>query len=80
MAYLDKILTSYLEKGILTPEEVRKDREKNGTASSAKKKVRANTAQDYEQRDYTGVQEQMMEAQRRRMEEHMQRNGGDRHA
>ena len=77
MAYLDKILADYKEKGISTPEEARREHEKSKTAGPSKAKGKTVSAQDYDQRDYNDVQNQIMEAQRKRLEERMRKNGGE---
>ena len=76
MAYLDRILADYQEKGITSIEQIPKDREQSkmtGTSSGKKKKT---NAQDYDQRNYQEVQDQMMEAQNRRILERLQADGG----
>ena len=75
MAYLDKILADYREKGITTPEAARKEHEK------AKPDTRKNTgkvlpAQNFEQRDYSDVPDEMMKDLAREMEAFRQENGG----
>lgn len=77
MAYLDKILADYKEKGISTPEEARREHEKSKTAGPSKAKGKTVSAQDYDQRDYNDVQNMIMEAQRKRLEERMRKNGGE---
>ena len=80
MAYLDKILTGYSEKGIRTPEEAKKEHEHaKDTAKTAgnRKKV---SAQAYEQRNYQEVQDQMMEAQRKRILERLGTDGDEANA
>ena len=76
--YLDRILMDYREKGINTPEQAEKERKQYRTAGSktAGKPVRAVVAQQYEQRDYHGVQEQMMEEQSREIEEKLRKKNG----
>ena len=75
MAYLDKILADYLDKGIRTPEQAKKDHEsRKGTSASRSGKVLP--AQDFAQRDYSGVQDEMMKSLAKEMEAFMQENGG----
>lgn len=76
MKYLDKILIDCYEKGITTPDAVRKENDNKKAVTSIKGKERKVSAQDYDQRDYTEVQKQMMETQRKKIEERMKRNGG----
>ena len=78
MAYLDSILAAYREKGITTPEEAEKARKQyradaGKPAAGAGKTV---TAQQYDQRDYQGVQEKLMEQQSREIEEKLRRKNG----
>ena len=58
MLYLDRILRSCAEKNIRTVEEIRLEREnfkkQNSAGSGGKKQV---SAQQYEQRDYSGQDE-----------------------
>ena len=78
--YLDKILTEYKEKGITTPEQAEKERKQYRTASgkTAGKPARTVVAQQYEQRDYTGVQDELIAQQDKDMEEFMRNeNGGN---
>lgn len=77
MAYLDRILTDYHEKGITTPDQVRKEHEQSKSAVSGSGKRKRPNAQDYEQRNYQEVQDQMMEAQNRRIMERLQADGGE---
>ncbi len=76
MTYLDHILTDFQGKGITTPEQIRRahDHKKSTTASPGKQsKV---NAQEYEQRDYKDVQEEMIAAQNQRILERLQAEGG----
>ena len=75
MAYLDKILTGYREKGIRTPEEARRDHESVRPGKSTKT-GRILAAQDFEQRDYSNVPDEMMEELARKMKAFRQENGG----
>ena len=72
MAYLDSILTDYQGKGITTPEQVRLE---HAQKKPAVKRNKVN-AQEYEQRDYREVQEQMMEEQSKRILERLHADGG----
>ena len=76
MAYLDRILNEYKEKGIFTPEQVRLERGQKKNAASGTVKRNKVSAQEYEQRDYGDVQEQMMEEQNRRILERLHADGG----
>ena len=76
MAYLDKILAGCHEKGITTSEQIRREHEQSKTADNASGKRKTMTAQNYEQRNYQEVQDQMMEAQKRRILERLQADGG----
>ena len=77
MTYLDKILADYRKKGITTPEEAEKERKQHRTEGNVSgKPVKTVIAQQYNQRDYTGVQEQMMEEQSREIEEKLRRKNG----
>ena len=72
LAYLDKILSEYREKGILTSEDAAKKRaarlgQKEQQTGSRTKLV---NAQQYQQRDYSGEQEEAME-------QFIRMNGGD---
>ena len=76
MSYLDRILTDYQAKGITTPEQVRLEHiQKKPAPSAAGKRSKVN-AQEYEQRDYREVQEQMLEEQNRRILERLHADGG----
>ena len=75
MAYLDKILTDYKDKGIRTPEEAKQDHQgRKGTNASRSGKVLP--AQDFAQRDYSGVQDEMMKSLAKEMEAFKHENGG----
>ena len=76
MSYLDRILTNYHDQGIRTPQEAEKDREKGKTVPSGNR-AKTVSAQQYEQRDYQGIQDQMMQAQRKRIEDRLRENGGE---
>ena len=77
MAYLDRILADYREKGINTPEEAQKEHgnSKPGT-ETGKKAGRVLPAQDFAQRDYSEVQDEMMKDLAREMEAFRKENGG----
>ena len=75
MAYLDRILADYHEKGISTPEQAEQERVKAGSAG--KKTGRTSPAQDFEQRDYSGVQEEMIGELAREMKAFKEENGGE---
>ena len=76
MAYLDRILTDYRDKGISTPEQAEREHEKLKTAGK-KKDSRVLPAQDFQQRDYSGVQDEMMGELAQDMEAFKKENGGD---
>jgi len=78
MTYLDKILADYRDKGITTPEEAEKERRQHRTEGNhiSGKPAKTVIAHQYTQRDYTGVQEQMMEEQSREIEEKLRRKNG----
>ena len=76
MSYLDRILTNYHDQGIRTPQEAEKDRE-NGKTVPSGNRAKTVSAQQYEQRDYQGIQDQMMQAQRKRIEDRLRENGGE---
>ena len=63
MAYLDKVLRSYAEKGIRTREAAEKEREsfRQTAPASGRKKTAQVPAQNYEQRDYSREMETMDE-------------------
>ena len=75
MAYLDRILSEYHEKGITTPEEARKDH-LSSQSGKGKRTGRTLPAQDFEQRPYEEVPEQMMEDLAREMDAFRKENGG----
>ncbi len=76
MTYLDKILTDYQSKGITTQEQIRLEHIQKKSATPGIGKRNKVNAQDYEQRDYTKVQEQMLEEQNRRILERLHADGG----
>jgi len=74
MAYLGKILSEFHKKGIRTPEAADAERKKVPAASaSGSRKV---IAQQYDQRDYSDVQDQLLQQQAREMEEYIKNKGG----
>ena len=75
MIYLDTILKGYREKGITTPEEAAKERKQYRSGGKAKP-AKTVIAQQYEQRDYQGVQDELMARQDREMEEYLLRENG----
>ena len=75
MAYLDKILTGYSEKGIRTTEEARREHE-SAKPGSARQTGRILPAQDFTQRDYSNVPGEMMEDLAKKMRAFTQENGG----
>ena len=76
MAYLDKILADYREKGIRTPEQAKKDHEGRKGNNTAKSNSKVLPAQDFAQRDYSGVQDEMMKSLAKEMEAFKHGNGG----
>lgn len=76
MIYLDRILTDDHQKGITTPEAIRKEHTKSKVSVKSGGKTKTVSAQDYEQRDYGDVQKQIEDDQRKRFEERLRRNGG----
>lgn len=76
MAYLDRILTDYRNKGIFTPEQAEKERKE--TKPDGKKKTgRMVLAQDFTQRSYDDVPEEMMDELAQEMKAFKQKNGGE---
>jgi len=76
MIYLDSILKGYKEKGITTPEQAAKERKQYRTAGKAKP-TKTVSAQQYDQRDYSGVQDELLAQQDKEMEEYLlKENGG----
>ena len=76
MAYLEKILADYREKGITTPEEAKLEHGKTGKGDQ-KRNGRVLAAQDFSQRDYSNVPEEMMQDLAREMKAYRQENGGE---
>ena len=78
MSYLDKILQYYKKNGIFTPEQAKKDyADRKINKQKDEKKV---IAQEYEQRDYKNVQEQLIEAQEKRILDRLRAEGGETNA
>jgi DNA replication protein DnaD len=65
MAYLDKILEAYVRQGIRTPAEAEKARAEFMKQYHEKKTMKAPgksvSTQSYQQRDYSGKQQEMMD-------------------
>ena len=76
MAYLDSILTDYHGKGITSPEQVRQEHEKN-RGSGRKKTVKVMPGQDFVQRSYDGVPEEMIKDLENEVRAFMKDNGGE---
>ena len=76
MAYLDRILTDYKDKGITTPEQAEREREKT-KAGGKKKEGKVLPAQNFEQRSYDGVPEEMMGELAQEMKAFKEENGGE---
>ena len=74
IAYMDRLLTDWSEKGIRTPEAAKQE-QKTAGAGEMRKTGKTVPAQQYSQRDYEGEQEDAM----RRMLSGV-RNGGESHA
>ncbi len=75
MVYLDKILADYHSKGIHTPDAIKAEH------GSARKNVRQKAgrilpAQDFSQRDYSQVQDEMIKDLAKEMEAFKKENGG----
>ncbi len=75
MAYLDSILTDYQGKGITTPEQVRLEHEKN--RGSRKKTGKVLPGQDFAQRSYDDVPEEMIKNLENEVRAFMNENGGE---
>ena len=78
MTYLDRIRTDDREKGITTPEQAEKERKQHRAIDdTAGRPAKTVIAQQYEQRDYKGVQDELIAQQDRDMEVFMRnQNGG----
>ena len=76
IAYMDRLLTEWSQKGIRTPEAAKEEKKsREEVLKTGKNSRKTVTAQQYTQRDYDGEQEDAM----RRMLSGV-RNGGDSHA
>ena len=86
IAYMDKILTEWAGKGITTPEDVQKEKQKRADEPPAARKPSGKSvvAQQYPQRDYSGEQnaamESMIAAIKAEKERETNVNGGNDHA
>ena len=76
MSYLNGILTDCRSKGIDTPEALKREQVRRKTADGKKKPGHTVLAQQYDQRDYSGVQDEMMEELGREMDAYRTENGG----
>lgn len=77
MAYMDRILADYREKGITTPEEARLDHDSiRGKTGEKKKPGKILPAQDFSQRDYSDVPDEIVKNLARELEAFNQENGG----
>ena len=77
MTYLDKILTGYYKKGVRTPEEARREHDENSKPAGKMRNNRILPAQDFSQRDYTDVPDEMMGELAKEMEAVRSGNGGE---
>ena len=76
MTYLDKILSDYSGEGILTPEQIRQAHEKYKAGNKGKAQ-KIMPAQNFPQRSYQDVQEQMMQDLEKEVQSFMEENGGE---
>ena len=76
MAYMDRILTDYRDRGIFTPEQAEQDRKK-AKPDEKKKPGRVLPAQDFTQRSYDDVPDEMMGELAQEMKAFKQENGGE---
>lgn len=76
MAYLDSILTDYQSKGITTPEQVQQEHEKN-RGNGRNKTAKVLPGQDFVQRNYDGVPEEMIRNLEDEVRAFMNENGGE---
>lgn len=76
MTYLDKILSDYSKEGIITPEQIQKAHDKYKTDNKGKTQKML-PAQNFPQRSYNGVQEQMMQDLEKEVQSFMKENGGE---
>ena len=75
MAYLDSILADYRDKGITTPEQVRTEHETN--RAGRKKPQKLLPGQDFAQRSYDDVPEEMIKDLENEVRAFMNENGGE---
>ena len=75
MIYLNSILTDYRSRGISTAEQVRLDHETN--KGSSRKPAKPMPAQNFPQRSYENVPEQMRQDLEKEMQAFMNKNGGE---
>ena len=75
MAYLDKILEGYHNKGITTPAQAKKEHE-SGAGKGQARTGKVLPAQDFAQRDYSGVEDEMIRDLAKEMEAYKRGNGG----
>ncbi len=76
MVYLDRILTDYHEKGVSTPEQVRLEHAAF-TAGSKTRTGKVSPAQDFVQRSYEDVPDQMIADLDKEVRAFKQENGGE---
>ena len=76
MNYMDKILSEYYEKGVMTPEQIKQAHEqfKNSNKSKVQKVL---PGQNFPQRSYHDVQEKMMQDLEKEVRSFMKENGGE---
>ena len=76
MTYLDKILSDDHEKGIMMPEQIKQEHEQFKISNKTKvQKVLA--GQNFPQRSYQNVQEEMMQDLEKEVQAFMKENGGE---
>ena len=78
MTYLDRLLKIYREKGLMTPEEIRREREtRRDPGTSAPRASGSVSAQQYRQRNYgDDVQDQLIAQQDQEIEEYLRGGNG----
>ena len=76
MVYLDKILSDYREKGILTPEQIVQEHERYKAGNKGKVQ-KVPPGLDFPQRSYQDVQEEMMQDLDKEVQAFMKENGGE---
>ena len=76
MAYLDKILSDYQEKGINTPEQIRLEHEKYKSINKGKN-GKVLPGQNFPQRSYDNVPEEMRNELEMEVRAFMKENGGE---